>query len=135
MAGSPRAGRTPVSLPFALAGWSFPTDLSVVYSEPQLARLAKLWAKIHNASAKMPSVVLLGLSGFIMNFVVSWVRQSLVISCLFPTSRSLTAAQQFHKDDAKLQREFEARKKRPATETPEYAFRLFRLARRQSGHH
>lgn len=43
-------------------------------SEPQLARASKIWAKIHSTSAKLPSFVLLALSGFIMNFVVAWVR-------------------------------------------------------------
>ncbi|GAA5867932.1 hypothetical protein JCM3774_004728 [Rhodotorula dairenensis] len=56
--------------------------------EPQLIRVSKIWARIHTTSAKLPSVFLLALSGFIMNFVVSW----------------------FHKDDAKLQAQFNARK-------------------------
>ncbi|GAA5981356.1 hypothetical protein JCM10908_004080 [Rhodotorula pacifica] len=62
--------------------------------EPHLRRVARIWARIHRTSAKLPSVVLLALSGFIMNFVVSW----------------------FHKDDAKLQAEFNARKAAAAKE-------------------
>ncbi|GEM06032.1 hypothetical protein Rt10032_c01g0049 [Rhodotorula toruloides] len=55
--------------------------------EDRLLRFAKLWAKVHTGSAKIPNFVLLALSGFIMNFVVNW----------------------FHKDDAKLQADFRAR--------------------------
>ncbi|TNY21644.1 hypothetical protein DMC30DRAFT_415814 [Rhodotorula diobovata] len=52
--------------------------------EDRLHRLAKIWAKIHRESSKVPKFALLALSGFIMNFVVSW----------------------FHKDDDKKQARF-----------------------------
>ncbi|BGP44498.1 hypothetical protein JCM10450v2_000312 [Rhodotorula kratochvilovae] len=54
--------------------------------EDRLHRLAKIWAKIHRESAKVPKFVLLALSGFIMNFVISW----------------------FHKDDGAKQAKFQA---------------------------
>ncbi|GAA5837201.1 hypothetical protein JCM9279_005614 [Rhodotorula babjevae] len=52
--------------------------------EDRLHRVAKIWAKIHRESAKVPKFALLAVSGFIMNFVVSW----------------------FHKDDDKKQAQF-----------------------------
>ncbi|GAA6046573.1 hypothetical protein JCM3770_006216 [Rhodotorula araucariae] len=54
--------------------------------EDRLHRLAKIWAKVHRESAKVPKFVLLALSGFIMNFVISW----------------------FHKDDGAKQARFQA---------------------------
>lgn len=44
-----------------------------LYSEPYILRLALIWARIHKVSSKLPSMVLLAFSGFIMNFAVSWV--------------------------------------------------------------
>lgn len=49
------------------------TTVGLGRSEPHLIRVSKIWARIHNTSAKLPSVFLLALSGFTMNFVVSWV--------------------------------------------------------------
>ncbi|BGO99119.1 hypothetical protein NBRC10513v2_000223 [Rhodotorula toruloides] len=62
--------------------------------EDRLLRFAKLWAKVHSGSSKIPNFVLLALSGFLMNFVVTW----------------------FHKDDAKLQAEYRARAAREQAE-------------------
>lgn len=43
------------------------------FSEDRLLRFARLWAKVHAGSSKIPNFVLLALSGFLMNFVVTWV--------------------------------------------------------------
>lgn len=91
-------------------------------SEPQLARASKIWAKIHSSSAKLPSFVLLAISGFIMNFVVAWVRDLPLASNFPPRPKAVrqdltrSSCTQFHKDDAKRQAEFKARKAASAKE-------------------
>lgn len=45
-----------------------------VYSEWGVARLADAWARWHRATSKIPNVVLLGFSGFIMNIFLSWLH-------------------------------------------------------------
>ncbi|BGP52630.1 hypothetical protein JCM8202_004840 [Rhodotorula sphaerocarpa] len=57
------------------------------FLEPYILRLALIWARIHKVSSKLPSMVLLAFSGFIMNFAVSW----------------------FHKNDDQLQKNFAKR--------------------------
>lgn len=58
----------------------------------------------------MPKFALLAVSGFIMNFVVSWVRRPLVLPLLLLTPRErpliLLVRAQFHKDDDKKQAQF-----------------------------
>lgn len=77
-----------------------------VCSEDRLHRLAKIWAKIHRESSKVPKFALLALSGFIMNFVVSWVRCPSLTLARSRTRRLTLSARQFHKDDDKKQARF-----------------------------
>ncbi|BGP12358.1 hypothetical protein JCM10213_002038 [Rhodosporidiobolus nylandii] len=75
----------------------YPEDLALVFSQPELwqkadvwkgafapgeklepllHRMALYWSKFHNASSQVPHFVLLALSGFLMNFVLSYFHSS-----------------------------------------------------------
>ncbi|GAA5922824.1 uncharacterized protein JCM15063_003438 [Sporobolomyces koalae] len=41
-----------------------------------VAKLSDAWARWHKATSKIPNVVLLGISGFIMNIFLSWLHSS-----------------------------------------------------------
>ncbi|GAA5901925.1 hypothetical protein JCM5296_006304 [Sporobolomyces johnsonii] len=42
--------------------------------EPYLAQVAEVWARFHQATSKIPNVVLLMISGFLMNIVLGWLH-------------------------------------------------------------
>ncbi|CEQ38766.1 SPOSA6832_00219 [Sporobolomyces salmonicolor] len=42
--------------------------------EPYLAQVAEVWARFHKATSRIPNVVLLMISGFLMNIVLGWLH-------------------------------------------------------------
>lgn len=44
----------------------------MIFSEPYLHKIAKLFATYHSYMQRIPTFVLLAISGAIMNIVVSW---------------------------------------------------------------
>jgi hypothetical protein len=82
---------------FTLTDLTLVLFFSISVSEPYVHKIAIYWSKFHRASSKVPQFALLAFSGFIGNFVLSWVR------CLFSiySADADYYLSQFHKSEKK----------------------------------